>query len=61
VVNFRVTFGPAVEEILNQAGKTRADLIIMGAKTRRNLVGHVPTIAYNVAAKAQCPVLTVRG
>jgi nucleotide-binding universal stress UspA family protein len=61
VVNFRVTFGPAVEEILNDAGKTHADLIIMGAKTRRNLAGHVPTIAYNVAAKAQCPVLTVRG
>lgn len=61
VVNFRVTFGPTVEEILNEAWKIHADLIIMGAKTRRNLAGHVPTIAYNVAAKAQCPVLTVRG
>jgi len=60
VVNFRVAFGPAVEGILNEARKTHADLIIMGAKTRRTLAGHVPTIAYNVVAKAECPVLTVR-
>ena len=27
-----------------------------------SLAGHMPlTIAYNVAAKAECPVLTVRG
>jgi hypothetical protein len=34
----------------------------MGAKARRSLAGHVPsTVAYNVAAKATCPVLTLRG
>lgn len=59
---FRVTFGSAVEEILIAARESRADLIVMGAKARRSLAGHVPlTIAYNVLTKAECPVLTVRG
>lgn len=59
---FRVPFGEPVHEILQQAASTHADLIVMGAKTRTSLAGHVPlTVAYNVAAKATCPVLTVRG
>jgi nucleotide-binding universal stress UspA family protein len=59
---FRVTFGAAVEEILLCAKEVQADLIVMGAKPRKSLVGHAPlTIAYNVVTKATCPVLTVRG
>jgi nucleotide-binding universal stress UspA family protein len=59
---FRVTFGSAVEEILIAARESQADLIVMGAKPRRSLAGHVPlTIAYNVVTKSTCPVLTVRG
>jgi nucleotide-binding universal stress UspA family protein len=59
---FRVTFGSAVEEILIAAREAKADLVVMGAKARRSLAGHVPlTIAYNVVTKAPCPVLTVRG
>lgn len=59
---FRVSFGDPAEEILRQARETTADLIVMGAKARKSLAGHVPlTVAYNVAAKATCPVLTVRG
>jgi nucleotide-binding universal stress UspA family protein len=59
---FRVTFGSAVEEILIAARECKADLIVMGAKARRSLAGHVPlSIAYNVVTKATCPVLTVRG
>lgn len=59
---FRVTFGSAVEEILIAAKESKADLIVMGAKARKSLAGHVPlTIAYNVVTKATCPVLTVRG
>ncbi len=59
---FRVTFGSAVEEILITAREAKADLVVMGAKARRSLAGHVPlTIAYNVVTKAACPVLTVRG
>ena len=61
-VEFRVAFGAAVEEILGEARETNADLIIMGAKTSKAFPGHAPlTIAYNVVAKAKCPVLTVRG
>jgi len=60
-VDFRVAFGAAAEEILEGARDTKADLIIMGAKTRKTFAGHAPlTIAYNVVAKANCPVLTVR-
>jgi nucleotide-binding universal stress UspA family protein len=60
--DFRVTYGSAVEEILIAARECKADLIVMGAKARRSLAGHVPlTIAYNVVTKATCPVLTVRG
>jgi nucleotide-binding universal stress UspA family protein len=59
---FRVTYGAAVEEILFAAKESKADLIVMGAKPRKSLAGHVPlTIAYNVVTKATCPVLTVRG
>jgi len=59
---FRVTFGVAQEEILMAARESQADLIVMGAKTRKSLAGHAPlTIAYNVVTKATCPVLTVRG
>jgi len=59
---FRVTFGSAVEEILIAARESKADLIVMGAKPRKSLAGHVPlTIAYNVVTKSTCPVLTVRG
>lgn len=59
---FRVSFGDPAEEILRHARETNAELIVMGAKARKSLAGHVPlTVAYNVAAKATCPVLTVRG
>ena len=59
---FRVSFGDPAEEILRQARETNAELIVMEAKARKSLAGHVPlTVAYNVAAKAACPVLTVRG
>ena len=59
---FRATFGEVVEEITTMARETSADLIVMGAKGRKSLAGHVPaTIAYSVVIKARCPVLTVRG
>jgi nucleotide-binding universal stress UspA family protein len=61
-VDFRLEFGAPTEEILGKALDTKADLIIMGAKRRTAFAGHAPlTIAYNVAAGAECPVLTVRG
>jgi nucleotide-binding universal stress UspA family protein len=61
-VSFRVAFGAAPEEILAEARDTQADLIVMGAKTRTAFAGHAPlSVAYNVVAKAPCPVLTIRG
>jgi nucleotide-binding universal stress UspA family protein len=49
------------EEILTMSHETKADLIVMGAKTSKSFAGHAPlTVAYTVAAHANCPVLTVR-
>ena len=56
-----VVIGEPVDEILRWANMVQADLIVMGAKTRKGLVGHVPhTIAHRVVSAAKCPVLTVR-
>jgi nucleotide-binding universal stress UspA family protein len=61
-VEFRVTFGAPVEEVLAEARETHADLILMGAKARKAFAGHSPlSIAYKVVAQAKCPVMTVRG
>ncbi len=60
-VDYRVVYGKPVEEILRVRQDTQAGLIVMGAKKRNSLAGHVPhTIAYEVASTAPCPVLTVR-
>jgi nucleotide-binding universal stress UspA family protein len=60
-IKFRMAVGDPAAEILRFAGETRADLIVMGAKARTGLAGHVPgTTAYKVVSKAHCPVLTVR-
>lgn len=58
---FRLAVGDPATEILRCARETRAELIVMGAKARTGLAGHVPgTTAYKVVSKAHCPVLTVR-
>lgn len=58
---FRVAIGDPASEILCFAQENRADLIVMGAKARTSLAGHVPrTTAYKVVSKSHCPVLTVR-
>lgn len=60
-LEFEVPVGEPVEQILRIAEETKADLIVMGAKARKNLAGNVPhTKAYRVVCGAQCPVLTVR-
>lgn len=61
LVNFSVVLGKPVEEILGAQKETKADLIVMGAKMRKSLAGHVPgTTAFKVVSGAPCPVLTVR-
>ncbi len=57
-----VGFGAPAEEILAVARAKKADLIVMGARAGRGLVGHVPfATAHRVNSQAQCPVLTVKG
>ncbi|HYL62674.1 MAG TPA: universal stress protein [Candidatus Methylomirabilis sp.] len=57
----RVERGNPVTEILRAAEDTRADLIVIGAKARKGLAGHVPhTKAYQVVCGALCPVLTIK-
>jgi len=59
--DFCVRFGDVVEEILIASREFRGDSIVMGAKATAGWAGHVPlSTAYNVVAKASCPVLTVR-
>jgi nucleotide-binding universal stress UspA family protein len=61
LVDFRVVFGKPAEEILHVRQDTRANLIVMGAKKRTSLAGHVPhTTAFEVVSCAPCPVFTVR-
>lgn len=58
---FRVERGHPVNEILRVAEDIQADLIVIGAKSRKGLAGHVPhTKAYQVVCGASCPVLTTK-
>jgi nucleotide-binding universal stress UspA family protein len=58
---FRLASGKPVEEILRLAKETKADLIVIGAKKRESLAGHIPhTKAYGVVCGAKCPVLTFK-
>ena len=58
---FRVPVGRPVEEILRAAKEIHADLIVLGAKSRKGLAGHVPhTKAYEIVCGAPCPVLTLK-
>jgi nucleotide-binding universal stress UspA family protein len=58
---FRMAIGDPAEEILRIAQETHADLIVMVAKARAGLAGHIPgTKAYKIVSEAHCPVLTVR-
>ena len=60
-----VQHGDAAKEILQAANDCEADLIVLGVRGMDRLVAvatHVDkTIAYQVAANARCPVLTIRG
>jgi len=58
---FQMVIGEPVEEILRWADQTKADLIIMGAKTRKGIVDHAPhPKAFEVVRNARCPVLTIK-
>jgi nucleotide-binding universal stress UspA family protein len=58
---FEMVIGEPVEEILRWAQFKQADLIVMGAKSRKGLAGHVPhTKAQRIVRGAKCPVLTIK-
>jgi len=58
---FHLAYGEPVEEILRFAKDLKADLIVIGAKKRGTLAGHIPsTKAFNVVRGARCPVLTIK-
>jgi len=60
-VEYEVAHGEPVPEILNVARAMRADLIVIGAKKRESLAGHMPfTKAFGVVRGAHCPVLTIK-
>ncbi len=60
-VEFEMVSGEPVEEILRWAHISKADLIVMGAKTRKGLAGHVlGSKAYKVICGSKCPVVTFR-
>lgn len=58
-----VEFGDASTQILEVAGRKKADLIVMGVRKARSVLAatHLETgTMHNVVARATCPVLTVR-
>ena len=58
---FRIEKGDPVHTILRVADDIRADLIVLGAKTRKTLAGNGPhTKAYQVICRATCPVMTIK-
>ena len=60
----RVEQGPEAEKIMEVAIALSADLIVLGVRSPQGGVGATThllrSIAHDVVAKAQCPVLTVR-
>jgi nucleotide-binding universal stress UspA family protein len=57
-----VEFGPAADRILEVASKREADIIVLGARSSREVGStHLPwSSAHHVIAHAHCPVLTIR-
>jgi nucleotide-binding universal stress UspA family protein len=57
-----VEFGPAADRILEVASRREADIIVLGARSSRDVGStHLPwSSAHHVIAHAHCPVLTVR-
>jgi nucleotide-binding universal stress UspA family protein len=58
---YAVEFGERGERILEVTHSRGADLAVLGVRRTGNFPGHLPpATAYKVAARAHCPVLTVR-
>lgn len=58
---YAVEFGTRADRILDVLESCGADLVVLGIRRTANSPGHLPpATAYKVAARAHCPVLTVR-
>jgi nucleotide-binding universal stress UspA family protein len=62
---FKIERGPAAEKIMETAIAIGADLIVLGVRAAEGHIGAATHIlrstAHSVVARAECPVLTVRG
>ena len=59
-VNHTVAFGETVEEILEKARETRADLIVVGLHSSVRFTSHLPErLSYRILCEAPCPVMSV--
>jgi nucleotide-binding universal stress UspA family protein len=62
VTNFSVTFGDVVDEVLETARRSHADLIAFGLKAPDYYADRLPWMhAYDLICQAECPVLSLRG
>lgn len=60
--DFVVSFGSAVDRILETSQAVESDLLVLGIRGGGAAVGHLPHAnAYRIVCQAACPVLTVRG
>jgi nucleotide-binding universal stress UspA family protein len=60
--NFQLQRGLELEQIINRAETQTAGLIVLGVHTQSQLGRHLHTsFAYQLLAKATCPILSIRG
>ncbi len=53
--------GVPYEEILREQMEKKIDVIVMGSRGKTGLLSHFGSVADNIARRAQCPVLIVKG
>jgi len=61
---YHVEFGPRADCILELAARLYSELIVIGARgsCHPEVAAHLPgPTAYDVVARARCPVLVIRG
>jgi len=64
LVEFGQQFAPPANRILEIAGNQAADLIVLGVRPVRGMLGlatHLASTTAHILTKASCPVLTARG
>lgn len=54
-----MALGPAAETICEEAGKVRADLLVIGRGVETGLLGRLTSRAYSTIRQSPCPVVSV--